>query len=164
MSVRIATPADSDAVTGLLQASYPTLMRGAYDDDLLEAVLPAMTKAQPGLLASGTYYVATLEDGSLAGCGGWTRERPDDGDISKAAGHIRHFAVHPDRARQGVGRAIYERCRADARAAGLDRLECYSSLNGESFYSALGFKRLRIIQVPMHNDIAFPSVHMVAAI
>ena len=45
----------------------------------------------------------------------------------------------------------------DARAAGLVRLECYSSLNGESFYAALGFKRLCIIQVPMHNDIAFPD-------
>lgn len=164
VTVRIATPEDSDSVTALLQASYETLLRGAYDDELLDKVLPAMTRAQPGLLASETYYVAALEQDLFAGCGGWTRERPDDGEISPGIGHIRHFAVHPRCARRGVGRAIYERCRSDAASAGLRKFECYSSLNGEPFYAALGFERLRIIQVPMHNNIGFPSVHMVATI
>jgi hypothetical protein len=31
-----------------------------------------VTKAQPTLLASDTYYVAETEPGSLVGCGGWT--------------------------------------------------------------------------------------------
>lgn len=164
ISVRVASPDDSENVSALLHASYDKLLRAAYDDALLAAVLPAMTRAQPGLLASGTYYVAETAKGMMVGCGGWTRERPDDGAISSALGHVRHFAVHPEWTRRGVGTAIFERCCRDALAVGVRKFECYSSLNGESFYAAIGFERLRVIQVPMHDNIGFPSVHMVTTI
>ena len=50
-----------------------------------------MTRANPGLLASGTYYVAESRDSLIVGCGGWTRESPVDGGIEPGLGHIRHF-------------------------------------------------------------------------
>ena len=139
-------------------------MRPAYDAKLLEQVLPRMTVAQPGLLLSGSYYVAETSDGTIVGCGGWTKERPGTNEIKADVGHIRHFGVHPDWTRCGVGKALYARCKLDARDAGLSQFECYSSLNGEAFYSALGFRRLAQIDLDMFDGLRFPSVHMVADI
>jgi N-acetylglutamate synthase-like GNAT family acetyltransferase len=139
-------------------------MRPMYDAELLEQVLPQITVAQPGLLESGSYYVAETSDGAIIGCGGWTRERPGTNEIKAKVGHIRHFGVHPDWTRSGVGKAIYARCELDARDAGLSQFECYSSLNGEAFYSALGFRRLAQIEIDMIDGVRFPSVHMVASI
>ena len=164
VAIRIASPRDRDSVTTLLRMSYPTLMRHAYELSILEAALPSMTVAQPTLLQSGSYYVAETAKESIVGCGGWTRERPGTREISPGVGHIRHFGVHPEWTRRGVGRAIYDRCRTDAKTAGLKRLECYSSLNGEAFYAAVGFESLDRMDVAMPDDVDFPSVHMVAEI
>ena len=155
---------DRDSVTMLLRRSYPTLMQGAYEDSLLEAVLPAMTVAQPSLLGSGTFYVAETAIGIIAGCGGWTRERPGSGEISPGLAHIRHFGVHPEWTRQGVGRALYTRCRQDAKDAGIREFECYSSINGEAFYAALGFERDGVIDVEIRDGLSLPSVRMTASI
>jgi hypothetical protein len=74
--IRTANPADSEAVTALLAASYSTLLSAAYESDLLGRGLPHFTKANPTLLACGTYYVAERETGDLVGCGGWTAAEP----------------------------------------------------------------------------------------
>ena len=164
VNVRVSTPDDSAEISSLLQASYPELLRPAYEPKLLEQVLPRMTVAQPGLLESGTYYVAEASDGAIVGCGGWTRERPGTGEITAKVGHIRHFGVHRHWTRRGVGKALYTRCKLDARGAGVSQFECYASLNGEPFYAALGFRRLAEIELDMFDGLRFPSVHMVADI
>lgn len=75
MRLRTADPSDALAVTALLERAYPTLMAAFYDADVLAVALPAMSKANPALLASRTYYV--VEDGEqIIGCGGWTAEKP----------------------------------------------------------------------------------------
>lgn len=79
-------------------------------------------------------------------------------------GHIRHFGVHPDWTRCGVGRALYAQCKTDARSAGVTEFECYASLNGEAFYCALGFRELAYIDLPLLDGLHFPSVHMAASI
>lgn len=135
-------------------------MRGSYEAAVLAAALPMITQANPALLSSGTYYLAESADGVLAGCGGWTRERPGSGDIVPRLGHIRHFATHPHWVRRGVGRAIYERCQSDARLAGVRRLECFASLNGLRFYESLGFEAIRPIDIPMGARLKFSSVLM----
>ncbi len=56
--VRLATLQDEKAVTALLEASYPALMQQDYDRDVLSDALPALIRASPELLRSGTYYVA----------------------------------------------------------------------------------------------------------
>lgn len=151
------------AIGRVLAASYPALMAGAYDRDLLARALPLMTRAQPRLVGSGTYYVAEA-DGAIVGCGGWSREPPGAPAGAEGIAHIRHFAVSPGWIGRGVGRAIYRRCEECARAAGIRVFECYSSLNGEPFYLALGFTRLAAIEVPMGPTTRLPSIHMRRAI
>lgn len=164
VTLRVATPADGRAVGALLRASYPVLMRAGYDEAVLKGALPLMTRANPTLLSSGTYYVAETGSGLMVGCGGWTRERPGTGEVLPQLGHIRHFATHPDWIGRGIGRAIHDRCEEAARSAGVTRFECYASRNAAGFYAALGFSALREIAVPMGPDLAFPSVLMARTI
>ena len=162
--IRTASIEDSDSITALLQLSYPALMRGAYEVSILKAALPVMTVAQPSLLRSGTYYVAETAEGAVVGCGGWTKEEPGSGEILPGVAHIRHFGVHPEWTRRGIGQALYVRCRDDAKGAGISEFECFSSMNGEPFYAALGFVRDGIIELEMSSGISLPSVRMRASI
>ena len=162
ITVRPAGMQDARAVEFVLRSSYSVLLAGAYPGELIGRVLPHMTRANPQLLASGTYYLA--EVGSVpVGCGGWTAEKPGTSEIVSEIGHIRHFATDPGWVRCGVGRALYARCETDARDAGIRTLECYSTLNGEAFYAALGFRRIGRIRVPMGQS-GFPAVHMARSI
>jgi len=158
--IRVAGPEHAVAVERLLQESYPTLMESSYDEESLAPALGLMTRANPSLLRSGTYYVAELSTGILVGCGGWTLERPGAGKVDAHVGHIRHFAVHPGWTRRGIGRAIYDLCERAARAAGVIAFECYSSLNAEEFYRALDFKRIREIDIELQPRVTLRAVLM----
>lgn len=159
-SIRQANPGDRAGVTELLRASYPTLMGPAYDAAKLRPALTLMTRANPKLLSSGTFYVAEAADGSIVGCGGWSRERPGGGVEAEAVGHIRHFGTHPEWTRRGIGQAIFRRCEAAARDAGIRELECYASLNAERFYAALGFERVKSIDVELSPDVSLTGCLM----
>lgn len=159
-SVAVASSADAAAVTSLLAASYGALMPSCYEAAVLERALPLMIEANPLLLASGTYYKAVTREGQVIGSGGWTKERPGTGDVVPGTAHIRHFATHPEWLGQGVGRSIYAECRKAAGAAGIRRFECYASLNAEGFYAALGFRRVRHLDIAMGPDVSLPSVLM----
>jgi GNAT superfamily N-acetyltransferase len=159
ITLRVATPDDAAAVRHVLVNSYPALMAKAYDPELLARALPRITLPHPKLLAGGTYYLVEA-DGYAAGCGGWSWWRPGSDEVEPGLAHIRHFATHCDWTGRGVGRALYERCEQDARAAGADRFECYASLNGEGFYAALGFARIGAMEVAMGPGLDFPSILM----
>jgi GNAT superfamily N-acetyltransferase len=163
VSIRIAGPEDAAAVRRVLEDSYPQLMAGAYDPQLLARALPLILRPHPRLLAAGTYFLAE-QDGEPVGCGGWSLERPGEDSVEPGLAHIRHFAVRAGWAGRGVGRALYERCEQDARTAGATRLEAQASLNGEPFYAALGFVRIGPIDVAMGPDLDFPSILMVREI
>jgi GNAT superfamily N-acetyltransferase len=162
--LRVAMPADETAVTALFQASYPVLMREAYPPEVLAAALPLMTRANPKLLASGRFVLALSDEGETIGCGGWSLDRPGTGEIEAGLAHIRHFATHPGAVRRGAGRAIFDACRRGATDAGCRAFECYSSLNGETFYAALGFRRVSEVEVQMGPTVRFPSVLMICDI
>jgi N-acetylglutamate synthase-like GNAT family acetyltransferase len=159
-ATRVARLDDGLAVDALLQASYPNLMASAYEQALLVPALKLMTKANPSLLASGTYYVAESRAGLVVGCGGWTLERPGTDTVQPKRAHIRHFATHPDWTKRGIGRAIYRLCENAARSAGVISFECYSSLNAEAFYSALGFKSIRTISIDLGPNVVLPAILM----
>jgi len=159
-TIRTATPADEAGINDLLEASYPALMRPAYEAASLDAALPMMTRAIPALLSSGEYFVAETAEGRIVGCGGWSRDRPGRGDVEDGLAHIRHFATRPDWTRKGIGCAIYRTCEDVARAAGMTRFACFASLNAEAFYAALGFVAVRVIELPVGERATLPAVLM----
>ena len=159
-AIRVAALEDGTQVCELLSAAYPALMRESYDAQVLNAALPQMTRANPVLLKSGTFYVAQTKGGQFAGCGGWTFERPGSGETVPRLAHIRHFATHPNWLRQGVGRSIYRCCEDFAVAAGVREFECLASLNAVGFYQSLGFKTIANIQMTMGPGISIPTALM----
>jgi len=158
--VRTARPTDTNAVGILLETCYSQLLPASYDRNLLRNALPYMIKANPMLLESGTYYVAETEPGILVGCGGWTAANPGSGEIIEGEAHVRHFAIHSEWVRRGVGTSLLARCIRDARPLGICTLHCISTLNAEPFYRAAGFETIGPIDVPMGPIVAFPAVLM----
>lgn len=69
-TLRLADSSDSAPVEDLLQATYPRLMAGGYQGDVLKLALPLMTRANPVLLRSGNFYVAESAERQVIGCGG----------------------------------------------------------------------------------------------
>lgn len=159
-AIRVSNISDVAAVTSLLEQSYPALVKSAYDPETLGPALKLLTSANPALLASGTYYVAEVRDGTIVGCGGWTRERPGGTIETQSTGHLRHFGTHPGWTRLGIGSAIFRWCKRNARSAGIREFECYSSLNAESFYRALGFTKISEFSIEMTSNVSMVVSHM----
>lgn len=172
-TLKIAGDNDTDAINQCLAASYSKLMAPSYNSEILANALPLMTRANPVLIATGRYYIVNTETKNhtgdtseflTVGCGGWSLERPGTGEIVPGVGHIRHFATHPDWTGQGIGRLIFAQSRITAKDEGLSRFECYSSLNAEIFYTALGFSKVHRIGIRMAEDLVFPSLLMACAL
>lgn len=158
-TLRTATKQDIAAVDTLLARAYPRLLKADYPPSMLVMALPMISRAQPDLVICGTYYLVE-EDDVLLGAGGWTAQAPGRGGITRGVGHIRHVVTDDRAIRRGVGRALMDRIAADAKAQGLRRLHCMSTLTAEPFYAAMGFKRLNAITVPLAPGIDFPAVEM----
>ena len=109
--VRVANMQDAAGVTALLEASYISQLEGGYSQLVLAKALPLMTRSNPRLLGSGTYYVAQAGT-ELVGCGGWSKEAPGSGEVKEGIAHIRHVATHPNWLRRGVGRGQLSRVSA----------------------------------------------------
>ena len=156
--IRAATPGDHNMLSELLAAAYGAL-RGSYDPRGLEAALPFMSRANPRLLASGTYYVAEI-DGIAAGCGGWSAEKPGSGEVVDGIGHIRHFATHPAFLRLGVARRLLEHCLREAAEAGVKTMMSQSTLPAETFYASAGFRSVGQVEVEMAPGLILPAIDM----
>lgn len=142
--LRPATPADADAVAALLAASYPPLLAPFYPAATLKAALPGITRANPALLACGTWYVAQAAGAVLVGCGGWTLAPPGRRRAWRLdEAHARQFATHPEWVRRGVASALLRRSLAVARACGVRRMWAQASLAAVGFYAAHGFAAVR---------------------
>ncbi|MEM9635935.1 MAG: GNAT family N-acetyltransferase [Pseudomonadota bacterium] len=158
--IRPAVLEDEAEVSALLLRSYSVLLTGAYDGETLRKALPLIASARPELLTSGTYYVAETDNGKMIGVGGWTRTSPTGRNETANNGNIRHFGTDPDHIGEGVGRALMDRCVAEAASAGLSELNCYSTLNGEGFYRACGFESIEPFEIELPENCLFPSIRM----
>lgn len=159
--IRPATPADRAVVTQLFRQSYPRLLPDYYAPDTLRAALPHITTAQPALLDCGTYLVAQNDKGDLIGAGGWTDTSPARGVAAAGEGHVRHVATHPSYLRQGVGRQLVEAALSSARAFGVDRMNCMSTLAALRFYRSMGFRDVGEVELTLAPGVHFPAVQMV---
>ncbi len=159
LQIDTATPADLAETDALFARAYPVLLKPDYPPSVLVTALPIISRAQPKLLASGTFYVARL-DGAIVGAGGWTPGAPGGARSQRAVGHIRHVVTDQDYTRRGVGRAIMARIFETAMAAGMGELKCQATITAVPFYKSMGFNVLGDITVPLRPGIDFPAVAM----
>ena len=161
LRVRPAGPSDITEIDALLARSYPVLLKADYAPSVLVTTIPLISKAQPRLVTSGTYFVVVDFKDAVVGAGGWTRSGPPGfasgpGQI----GHVRHVVSDHRRLHEGIGRRLMEHVFLTARAAGVTQLECFSTLTAVPFYAALGFSELGPMTVQLRAGIDFPAVHM----
>ena len=147
---RLATMADVPAINALIATSVRQLSAGFYTPAQVDAALEHVFGVDTQLVADATYFVIDGETGPVA-AGGWSRRNTLYGgdqakgvadpllDPARDPARIRAFFVHPDHARRGLARQLYELCERAAREAGFRDLELMATLPGEPLYRALGF-------------------------
>jgi GNAT superfamily N-acetyltransferase len=174
--LRKATRADRSNLERLIARSARALGVRDYRPEQIEAALRGAFGVDTQLIDDGTYFLVELER-KIVACGGWSRRRTLFGGDAHAerdareldpavdAAKIRAFFVDPDYERQGIGRALLERCEAEARAQGFTRFELMGTLTAVPLYQALGYlpgtmRRYRLAAdvmmqfVPMHKELA----------
>ena len=152
---RLATLADLGVLRTLMDASIAELQKPFLDPSQIESSRTIMG-LDTQLIEDGTYFVVEV-DGSVAGCGGWSRRatlyggdqtpgrnaeylRPQS-DPAK----VRAMYTHPAHARQGVGRLILSLCESAARKEGFLSVELMATMSGEPLYRACGYEQVERI-------------------
>ncbi|MEM8633224.1 MAG: GNAT family N-acetyltransferase [Pseudomonadota bacterium] len=153
--IRLAVARDIAAVDALLARAYPKLLKADYPPSVMVTALPLISRAQPGLVTGGSYFVAETDAEEIVGAGGWTRRRAAPG-----LGDVRHLVTDDRHLRKGIGRAIMAAAHDQARAAGVRVMDCNATRTAEPFYAATGYRRLGEITVELRPGISFPAVQM----
>jgi GNAT superfamily N-acetyltransferase len=155
LTSRLAGPEDIPALEAVMEASIAELQRGFLTPAQIQASRTIMGLDRQ-LIADGTYFVVEA-DGTIAGCGGWSRRATLYGgdhspgrdaavlDPATDPARVRAMYTHPDFARRGVGRLILELCEAAAGAEGFTRLELMATLSGRELYSRSGYLEIEHI-------------------
>lgn len=172
-SLRKAKLADEAAIAALIAASVRGLAPGFYDEREIELSIRSVFGVDRELIDDGTYFAAVDDNGTLFGCGGWSRRKTLYGasgytasrdaaflDPAIDAAKIRAFFVHPNAARQGIGRAILEACENEARLAGFKLAEMMATLPGVPLYSACGYEKGESVDIPIGNDRNIECIKM----
>ena len=169
--IRKATLGDRPAIEELIKASARSLSRGDYSERQIEAAVATVFGVDTNLILDETYFVAD-RSGTLIGCGGWSKRRTlfggdqyaerDSGELDPETepAKIRAFFVHPDHARQGVGRAILAACEDEARARGFRSLELMATLPGLKLYTACGYEGSERVEYDIGDGVQIEFVPM----
>ena len=172
--LRVATTNDVAAIRDLIGASVRGLQTGDYSAAQREGALATVFTVDSQLIADGTYFVATTDDGTLAGCGGWSFRKtlyggdhqveaiaPERLDAAVDAAKVRAIFVHPDFARMGVGSLILKAAEEAAMAQGFTCFEMGSTLTGVGLYTLKGYREMTRFMVPVGGGETIEVVRMV---
>lgn len=170
-TLRPAIRADHGALQLLIARSARELSAADYSPEQIEGALRGAFGVDTQLIDDGTYFVAE-SGGGLVGCGGWSRRRTLFGGDSHGernageldprtdAARIRAFFVDPGHARQGIGRALLQRCEAEARTCGFTRFELMGTLPGVRLYQAFGYVAGDPVRYPVAAGVTIEFVPM----
>ena len=174
--LRLATLADVPPLHQLIASSVRGLMLATYSPAQLEAALGSWLGLDTQLIKDGTYFIVEATGGHgeivLVGCGGWGKRKTPYGsdhgperedallDPQHDAAKIRAFFVHPEWARQGIGRMLLDASEGAAISAGFTRFELGATLSGIPLYERYGYVPGERVDLPLDNGEVLPIVRM----
>lgn len=153
---RLAIPADAQEIAELMRISILENMTSFLSSAEVEAARETMG-IDWTLIEDETYFVVeTIQRNQriMVGCGGWGKRKTlyggdhtagrDDSysNPSVEAARIRAMYTHPKWIRCGVGTLLLELAESAARHAGFNTIELGSTVPGEPFYLARGYKEI----------------------
>jgi GNAT superfamily N-acetyltransferase len=171
---RHAVASDISALKALMNAAIPALLKPFLRPEQIAASFSIMG-LDTQLIEDKTYFVIEL-NGTLAGCGGWSRRATlFGGDHStgrdaaflkpgKDAARVRAMYTDPAFTRKGVGRLILELCERAAAAEGFTRAELAATLAGEPLYRACGYEEITRFEADTPSGVRVPLIRMGKAI
>jgi GNAT superfamily N-acetyltransferase len=171
LTTRLATYEDIPELQELIALSARGLSDGYYSQAETEGAIKYVFGVDSQLIADGTYYVVESKE-CIVACGGWSRrstlfggdQHKDMADplLNPAtdAARIRAFFVHPDWARQGIGKMLISLCEKAAHQYGFTKMEIGSTLPGVPLYEAMGYHKAKKISVPLPGGEHFMVVNM----
>ena len=168
--MRVATPADADAIDALMKESGAALFPDVYDGRQSASMVQFVSQVDRLLLEDGTYFVLEA-GGELVGCGGWSRRDKlytgggDAGDerlldSATEPARVRAMFVRGDWTRRGLGRRILDACEAAAKQEGFRTLVLSATMSGLPLYLAYGFERLEDQEMTMPDGVTVTCVAM----
>jgi len=169
--IRLAKSEDITVLQQLITQSVRGLSTDYYTPAQIESALKHVFGIDTQLIKDGTYYLIE-KDGAIAGCGGWSKRNTLYGgdqhketedpllDPAKDAARIRAFFVHPDFARQGIGKHMINVCEQAAQTNGFTSFELGATLPGVPLYEAMGYQVIENIDVPMPDGEVLTVVKM----
>jgi GNAT superfamily N-acetyltransferase len=172
LRLRLATPADAEAIQALMTASVETIFPAFYDAEQTASAVRYIGLLDLALVEDGTYFVIEAPDGSLAACGGWSRrDKLFTGaavsgaearllDPALEPARVRAMFVHGDWTRRGLGTRILEACEDAARAEGFTALALMATLPGLALYRSWHFGDEQPQDVVLPDGVALRGVAM----
>lgn len=168
VEIRIAQKDDVTALNTLIHQSASALSIGFYNDAQIAALNRYVFGVDTALIADQSYFVVQQQERAIA-CGGWSKRRtlyggdqrrvgmPELLDPQTDAAKIRAFFVHPDFARQGIGRLLLQHCEQQAKANGFKRCELMATLPGVPLYQKCGYQAIETVvdRLPDQTEVAF---------
>ncbi|KTD09046.1 GNAT family acetyltransferase [Legionella gratiana] len=149
--IRLAHSDDIIQLNQLIEHSARILSNKNYTAQEIEGAIHAIFGVDKELINDQTYYVIEKE-GVLVACGGWSKRKTlfggdqckarEEGflDPKKDYAKIRAFFVHPDHARQGLGKKLLEYCEQQALIYGFTKFEMMATLPGAKLYQVCGYQ------------------------
>jgi GNAT superfamily N-acetyltransferase len=171
ITTRPATFEDIPQLNKLIALSVRGLSTDYYTPNQIESAIKYVFGVDTQLIIDGTYYIAYI-DNAIVGCGGWSKRNTLYGgdqhkdiedpllDPKHDAARIRAFFVHPDYARQGVGRHIINVCETAALENGFKGFELGATLPGVPLYSAMGYDVVERVDAPLPDGELLGIVKM----
>jgi len=181
VSLRVAVPEDAPAMERIHRAALEGGAARAYSDRQLAALIAdgertltpdemrnpdrvyvvaeRGTSTEAGDETTGSGSEAVGSDGRSGGSDGQSAV-VGWGGVDLSDGVLAATFVHPDAAREGIGRRLAERLKAAAREANVATLSVYASRNAVGFYRALGFSERGTVDIGGGEGPSIPSVLM----
>ncbi|MDH3710257.1 MAG: GNAT family N-acetyltransferase [Cyclobacteriaceae bacterium] len=170
--IRAAEDSDIESLRDLISLSAHSLSKGDYTYEQVEAALMGVFGVDTQLINDQTYFVVETNTGRMVACGGWSFRAtlfgndqladrdPRRLDPSIEAAKIRAFFVHPDFARQGLGKKLLDHCEQCAREAGFKNLELGATLPGKRLYEVCGYTAGVQVDHIMENGLVLQVIPM----